>query len=76
MFVKNKEDIDLGIYYLDVCKVIENMNVVLEIRFEVFKLIVDGLEFDVWKVMEINFDVYLYYLCYMVYVDYWFVFYE
>ncbi|MCG0891657.1 transcription regulator [Lactiplantibacillus plantarum] len=31
-FVKNKEDIDLGIHYLDVRKAIENMNAVPEIR--------------------------------------------
>ena len=62
-FVKNKEDIDLGIHYLDVRKAIENMNAVPEIRLEAFKLIVDS-------------DVYLYYLRYMVYADHRPVFHE
>ena len=75
-FVKNKEDIDLGIHYLDVRKAIENMNAVPEIRLEAFKLIVDGSESDVRKVMEINSDVYLYYLRYMVYADHRPVFHE
>ncbi|WQH18512.1 UTRA domain-containing protein [Lactiplantibacillus plantarum] len=43
---------------------------------KLFKLIVDGSESDVRKVMEINSDVYLYYLRYMVYADHRPVFHE
>ncbi|ASG80678.1 GntR family transcriptional regulator [Lactobacillus pentosus] len=75
-FVQTKEDVDLGIHYLDVHKAIQNMNAVPEIKLESFKLIVDGSESDAREVMGLKSDDYLYYFRYMLYADHQPVFHE
>ncbi|VDG20841.1 transcription regulator [Lactobacillus plantarum] [Lactiplantibacillus mudanjiangensis] len=66
-FVLKKDDTDLGVRYLNVREAISNMDAVPLVKLESFKLIVDGSESEVRKVLGLNTDDYLYQMRYMFY---------